>query len=363
MPESVAVWCYIRQILVPDLGAMTLFHDAFPVRDTLSLSVALSLCAHAMAVGAALMLARRLPLIALAILGFYVSHLLESTFFPLDLVFEHRNYFGTWFLLIGVVFFLVPSTQWRTVLGISRLGALAAMMLVFAFMTHGRAMTWGHEELINEAALSVYPNSSRVYTNLANLSFERGELNIARTYLREAVKYSPGEPGPVVHLLATYCKERVVPRDLISNAKELLAQGMMTAYSQNSVYRLSRMFLNDECPAIKVGQMVEILNSTLENETLQAEARYYVLVRLGKIRLGGGDLPNALQYFEQANEERSHAPYRDRLIALEGVAIVALRQGRLDLATQAFGKIDELAADPRYERTKSLEALGNAIVN
>jgi len=53
---------------------------------------------------AALVVRRRFPLFAFAVLFFLAGHLLESTVFPLELVFEHRNYLPS----------IAPSSPWPT---------------------------------------------------------------------------------------------------------------------------------------------------------------------------------------------------------------------------------------------------------
>ncbi|KKK87238.1 hypothetical protein LCGC14_2755230, partial [marine sediment metagenome] len=45
---------------------------------------------------------RKRPLIALAILFFYLNHIIESTVIPLELIFEHRNYLPSLFLFLPV---------------------------------------------------------------------------------------------------------------------------------------------------------------------------------------------------------------------------------------------------------------------
>ena len=41
-------------------------------------------------------LRRRAPLIALGIAFFFAAHLMESTIFPLEIMFEHRNYLASY---------------------------------------------------------------------------------------------------------------------------------------------------------------------------------------------------------------------------------------------------------------------------
>ncbi|MFN4312632.1 MAG: hypothetical protein ACK4FK_18770, partial [Ferrovibrio sp.] len=84
---------YQRQALLPDLNAMGLYHDDYPLSKGLwhPPSTAVALAWHLLLLATSALLRRRAPLAGLGLAWFYVSHLLESTIWPLELVFEHRN--------------------------------------------------------------------------------------------------------------------------------------------------------------------------------------------------------------------------------------------------------------------------------
>jgi len=57
-------------------------------------------------------LSRRRPFIAFSIIFFFLNHLIESSFVPLELVFEHRNYIPSMFLFIPVVVLLLKAIKY-----------------------------------------------------------------------------------------------------------------------------------------------------------------------------------------------------------------------------------------------------------
>ena len=63
-----------------------------------------------------MLLRRRLPLVALGIAWFLGGQLMESTIFPLELVFEHRCYLPDLGLILALLSLLLPmnaDAAWR----------------------------------------------------------------------------------------------------------------------------------------------------------------------------------------------------------------------------------------------------------
>jgi len=95
---------YISLLLYPIPDRLTLLHD-IPISTSLFqpwTTLPAILCATAIVV-VGLGLAKKRPLISFCILFFFVNHLIEGTFIPLELIFEHRNY------LPSMLFFLPIS--------------------------------------------------------------------------------------------------------------------------------------------------------------------------------------------------------------------------------------------------------------
>lgn len=95
---------YISLLLYPIPDRLTLLHD-IPISTSLFqpwTTLPAILCVIAIVV-IGLGLAKKRPLISFCILFFFVNHLIEGTFIPLELIFEHRNY------LPSMLFFLPIS--------------------------------------------------------------------------------------------------------------------------------------------------------------------------------------------------------------------------------------------------------------
>lgn len=94
LTQTRVLWFYLGQILLPNHESFALYLDWFPVsRGWFSpYSTMFAVCAWAVAIGAAVLYRRRHPAVAFGLAWFLLGHSLESTFIPLEIAHEHRNY-------------------------------------------------------------------------------------------------------------------------------------------------------------------------------------------------------------------------------------------------------------------------------
>lgn len=105
LSEARIVTDYIGWTLAPTPQALSFYHDDFKVSTGwltpwTTLASALFLAALTVAI---LWLRRRRPLAALGLALYLGCHLLTGTILPLELIYEHRNYFASLGLLLGVI--------------------------------------------------------------------------------------------------------------------------------------------------------------------------------------------------------------------------------------------------------------------
>jgi protein O-mannosyl-transferase len=111
LTELRVVAAYIGWTLAPTPGSLSFYHDDWIVsRGFLQPWTTLASAAFLAALMAlAVATRRRFPLVTLGLMLFFGSHLLTATILPLELVYEHRNYFASLGLLIAIVPWLWPS--------------------------------------------------------------------------------------------------------------------------------------------------------------------------------------------------------------------------------------------------------------
>jgi len=182
--EARIVPSYVIWTLLPTPDALSFYHDNFRISTgllspwtTTSGIVALTILCFL-----ALYLRKRQPLIALGLQLFIGCHLLTGTILPLELIYEHRNYFASFGLMLAIVPVLVGNAQitpermlWirRTLLGV--------LFLVWASLTAMTSHAWSSPLRLAEELAARAPDSPRA------------QYELGRTYIILS-GYDPASP-------------------------------------------------------------------------------------------------------------------------------------------------------------------------
>lgn len=179
LSEARIVVDYVGWTLLPTPHALSFYHDDFHVSSGLlspwtTLASVLVLAAMTIAT---ILMRRRRPLLALGLALYLGCHLLTGTILPLELIYEHRNYFASFGLLLALVPpLLAPKVAVRAQmpsatasrmaeferplpLALARRVLLAGLMLLWTTQTAFTAFSWGNplrlaEELATRASRS-----------------------------------------------------------------------------------------------------------------------------------------------------------------------------------------------------------------
>lgn len=170
LSEARIVLDYVAWTLLPTPSALSFYHDDFVVSS--GFFSPWSTFASIVMLGAMLAFAvfcrRRYPLAALGILLFLGSHLLTGTIIPLELIYEHRNYFGSLGLMLAVVPLLTdPNTQpGQHPFLLAKRVLLAGLVCIWALFTALTAQAWGNPLSLAEELAARAPNSPRAQYEL-----------------------------------------------------------------------------------------------------------------------------------------------------------------------------------------------------
>jgi hypothetical protein len=168
LTEPRVVLDYLHWTLFPDLGQLSLYHDDYVIsRSLLNPPVTLvGLLAMPILLAMAWLCHKRRPLMALGLLWFLGAQLLTATIIPLELVFEHRNYFASLGICLALadLLLLAPDNKKRR-----RAGGLLAILflLFFAGITHLRAIEWNNPVHFALSEVAKHPQSPRATYTLA----------------------------------------------------------------------------------------------------------------------------------------------------------------------------------------------------
>jgi hypothetical protein len=170
------LFMYVSLFLFPSLRALSLHHDDFVISTTLlgPPSTLLAVIALLVLVGLAWYRLRSGAMWAFAAVFFTVGHAIESSFLPLEMVHEHRNYLPTFALAVLLAHALLRLTRVAStpvlmacVLGVSVPAALSAV-------TWARVGIWSSARSLAEYGAEQHPNS---YRSLAHLAAVKAQQN------------------------------------------------------------------------------------------------------------------------------------------------------------------------------------------
>jgi hypothetical protein len=187
LSEARIVTDYIGWTLAPTPQALSFYHDDFQVSTGwltpwTTLASAIFLAAIAAAIW---WLRHRRPLTALGLALFLGCHLLTGTILPLELIYEHRNYFASFGLLLALVPLLAaprdvaqatmetPAERSQPVafdqplpMSLPRHVLLGGLMLLWTVETALTANAWGNPLSLAQDLASRAPTSPRAQYEL-----------------------------------------------------------------------------------------------------------------------------------------------------------------------------------------------------
>lgn len=300
---GVLLW-YIKSLFLPDLNELSLLHDDWPVWDSLAdPAVALAAAALAGLVGAAVWARSRLPVLTFGILWFLAGHLLESSFFALDLVYEHRNYLPGFGLLLAAVT-LAERTLRRIPVGHIAAPAAALLLAVaFTAQTHQRAERWGDDSRARLAHLLSRDGSMQASImaagHLAAMA-GRAEAPAERTRLlgraeaqfRHALDVAPaGSPAPLFGWVRMRSRHGLGPDpELRHRLKTRLASGSIDDATVNGIHALTTCAASGPCTDLRA-EVRDLLQALLARTDLRDKERSRALRDLAHYTLEVDEAP------------------------------------------------------------------------
>jgi len=200
MTESRIVIYYLSQIFYPVPNRLSIEHDVllstslFKPWTTLPAILSILLL-----IGISLFLVKKRPVIAFAILFFFLNHIIESSIIPLELVFEHRNYMPSLFLFlpvsVGIKWLIDYYREKKFSMYIIIVSFVTLLLIGLGTGTYIRNMAWATEKSLWEDAMEKAPGRARSVYNVAKYSyFEAGHFDEALELYEKALTLKASKP-------------------------------------------------------------------------------------------------------------------------------------------------------------------------
>ena len=325
MTEARVMWFYLQQIILPTVGQMSLSHDDMPLSHSLlnPMSTLFSLLGIISLVGISIAMRKRAPLVSFGLLFFFAGHLLESTIFPLEIIFEHRNYLPMYGLLLCLFYYLLfPIAYIKTL----KLRWLVSILLIslFAFNTYTRANIWSNPfDLamydVTHRPLSARNNSNMgtAYANINNTNPDAMKYfyTQAQYYFEQATKVNANfTDGLFGSIMLSSKRGELVAKQWTEELKHRLRYAPFANNSGDQLDLLVTCVSNSTC---KIDRPIlsNLIEAALKNPTLAGANLPIVFTAQGHYLVSiENDYSAAVEAFRKAADSSNEQEYRVSLI-------------------------------------------------
>ena len=306
LTESRILVDYLRAILLPRIGTQGVFHDHYPISRGL-LDPPTTLLAIALLAAMAAMAWRwriRAPLFAFAVFWFLAGHLLESTVWPLELYFEHRNYlpmFGALFAIASAVA-LAPAAYRR-----GSWLLLSLWLLLVAGLTALNARTWGDRETLARVWLEQSPTSVRAIQMVASQQADSGHPEAAKRTLLDGLARVPAAGELAMQIALLDCVTTGVTRPQFDALVELGRTIRNSRMVPETVARFGKEQRGGRCQGtLQPGDFQRLAQAVMANPAIawQTDAIGYLQYELSQQALHDRNLDQLMHYMDESNRLR-----------------------------------------------------------
>jgi tetratricopeptide (TPR) repeat protein len=270
-----------------------------------------------------ILLAPKNRLAAFAVFWFLANLLVESSVIPLEIIFEHRMYVPSMFLILAAVSWVYWFLDTR--INGARI-AIIFLVVILSVITWQRNKIWQNEISLWTDVVKKNPYLVKGYVNLGNAFGKNGDDVQAEMYYRKAIALKPNDEKAYLNL-GTALKSQKRYEEALSSYSRAVALG-----SGNSVQlhnNLSHLYMELQQYSEAVQHAQEALKIDRYN--------YNAIFNLGTAYFKSGKFKQAQSVFLNALEL-----YPDNSDFYLRLGATFENQGKLQEAIESLNKVIEL---------------------
>lgn len=341
LTEPRVLLMYLTQIVAPFPSMMGFFHDDYVISTSIlnPYTTLISIIIILFSLIIIIFFAKKLPLAAFGLLFFLSSHLLESTFLPLEIAFEHRNYLGLFGVFILLSAIIVKKIE---------IPLFGIINIIFIILTFQRATMWGNPNIMYHHMLSVHPESQRLNILFANAYTDAMQYNKALQYLQ-----GYGGFGIELHRLIIQCLQKgEISPGTMSNLIKEKNHIIIDNYELDRIITLSNLGLDNECTFNKL-EFAEFLKYTTKHASSKNINIQKILIYLAHYYRDIGYVDKSISALE-----KSFAADTSNPIPLFLMAEWLINGNMISEARLVYNKANNISNDSIYDYSDFKDRIG-----
>ena len=318
LTETRVVVEYLKTIVSPNIFELGLLKDNIEISKSVlqPTSTLFSIILLLVLIIIPIFTYKKYPYIGFGIVWFLFGHSLESTIFPLELRFEHRNYLPSF----GIIFTAIVTLH----IFFSRGNKLKYAYVLFSLwlialstVTFMRASQWKNEYTLALYDVRRQPNSYRANLIMGSVYqsvyARTKETEIKDELYKEGINYfqiaEDLQPETITPLLARSiftCEHlKQIPKQDLQQIKLKIKSSALGPEPQNAITLFSKNVINGKCNITQM-DFLQILYAALLNHRLKGKHKAQVLANLsGYFGTVVRDIDTAIKLLKEAVAETS----------------------------------------------------------
>ncbi|MEJ1365655.1 MAG: tetratricopeptide repeat protein [Candidatus Sedimenticola sp. (ex Thyasira tokunagai)] len=362
--QPVVLLFYLRQIFIPELQSMGVFQDDFPIIQEPNLQFYLAVTLLISFITISVTLYKKQPLILLGVFWFIISHSLESSIFPLEMVFEHRNYLAIWGVFLPVAWYLHQLMHKHRLMMLTTLILSIIYVFLFATMTVLRVEKFKDTITFYSNSLENHPDSPRALLSMGVVHYELGNTDKGRELIRRAATLAPHELGFRFSEIATYCGHFETPAPLLNDLSiDLKNAPFLTPTTNAMAHNLLNKILIKKCPGVTPEQFYLLTSAALSNIEFNrvVTSNFNIYYAHAQVLLHLGRYKEATFFLKKIYQEGAGLSLQHRVDALELLAHTYIFSGDIASAKKTKDLILSLNKSPEINAGQIIENIENAM--
>jgi tetratricopeptide (TPR) repeat protein len=274
LTESRILTDYLVKFIFPHPSWFGMFFDDFTLSTNLTTpwSTLPAVVSIIGLISSAVLLRKRLPVAAFAVLWFFGGHILESSVIPLELYFEHRNYLPIVGPAIGLAYYtikLIESFNTRSLkILVSALGII--LLVLIALIARHESVLWGQPVMQAKIWAHERPHSKRTQARYAAILTAQGYYLEAANLYRKMFDTDPSDIAPLVFLTELACYDAAHELPELNTLLPRLSSGdQYQPATFNSLDTIFNLKESGQCRHVETSYLIAMLDALLENRAYQ----------------------------------------------------------------------------------------------